>query len=206
MTHLEIAALVATYALAVTRLLKVTQPLWAKLPRWLQLTLPALLITLPQLAGAAGLVETKLDLVEAIGQAVVAVMIAAGGQAGSAAKTAAVLLFLSLSAPACAGSLETARTSGQRDRKVGAMAAPAGTPERCAELDDRHSLYGGVSATAAALAGVSGLSTIPLDDPDQRDLRTGVAAAGVGMAALAAGALFVSQQAATSWGRECASR
>lgn len=102
MTTLEIAALVATYALAVTRLLKPTQPLWSRLPRWAQLVLPALLVSLPQLAGALGLVETQLELVEAIFQAIVAVAIAAGGQTGSAAKTAALLLFLSFGASACA--------------------------------------------------------------------------------------------------------
>jgi hypothetical protein len=140
MTHLEIAAMVATYALATTRLLKVTQPVWDKLPRMAQLVLPALLITLPQLGGALGLVETKLDLVEAIGQAVVAVLIASGGREGSAAKTAGMLLLLSFGSTACS-SLREGERVGPFVGQAWRVDCAADTPESLHERYEYENPY-----------------------------------------------------------------
>lgn len=106
----------------------------------------------------------------------------------------------------CAGSLESARKSGTSERKLGTMAAPAGTPERCATLDDRRTFWGAAAKGSAVLAGGSGVSSIVLDDPDQKDLRTGVAIAGVAMAAIAAGSMFVAEASGDAWARECASQ
>lgn len=113
------------------------------------------------------------------------------------------IMALGLSSTACSGSLEQNRAAGANDRKFGLTAAGAGTPERRQTLDSRRAFYGGAGKVAATLAGVSGLSVIPLDDHDQRDLRVGVAAAGVAAAAVAAGAMFVAEAAGESFVREC---
>lgn len=96
----------------------------------------------------------------------------------------------------CAGSLERARSQP----KLGASSA---TAERCIALDDRRAFFGAAGKTLAILGGASGLSTIATDD---ERLETGLAIGSMGAAALAAGAVFVSEQAGTSWSRECATR
>lgn len=103
----------------------------------------------------------------------------------------------------CAGSLEQSRVAGQNERRAGTLAAPAGTPERCSTLDDRRQFAGMIGKSAAVLGGAAGLATIPTDDPDQRDLRTGLAIGGAAAAAVAAGAMFVAEGAGESWAREC---
>ena len=59
---------VATYAaagcVAVSRLMTTFQPLWNKLPRWLAVAMPVLVTALPQVAAAAGLVTTNVDLTQ----------------------------------------------------------------------------------------------------------------------------------------------
>jgi len=67
MTPLEIAATAAAYLLAFARLLDVARPLWAwvKWP-WAQPLLPILIVALPQMAGAFGAIETRMDLTFAI--------------------------------------------------------------------------------------------------------------------------------------------
>lgn len=64
MTTLEIAALIAAAALALTRLLKTAKPLWDYLPDFLQPLPPILVAWLPQLAEIAGQATTKLDLAD----------------------------------------------------------------------------------------------------------------------------------------------
>lgn len=114
------------------------------------------------------------------------------------------LLLLALCLTGCAGSLEESRVAGQNQRKAGAMAAPAGTPERCSTLDDRRQLAGAVGKGAAVLAGAAGLAMIPANDPDQRDLRVGLAIGSAASAAIAAGAMFVAEASGETWARECA--
>lgn len=58
----DVAATVAAVSLAATRLLSTAQPLWAKLPRFLAVVCPVLVLSLPQIAQAAGLVHTDVDL------------------------------------------------------------------------------------------------------------------------------------------------
>jgi hypothetical protein len=126
--------------------------------------------------------------------------------------TAACIILLAAAFTACAsltgcaGSLEESRTAGMNARRAGAADAKASSPERCQALDNRHQLAGMVGKGAAVLAGASGLAAIPVDDPDQRGLRAGLAIGSVTAAAVAAGALFVSEAAADSWARECASQ
>ena len=77
-------------------------------------------------------------------------------------------------------------------------AAPA-TPARCAQLDDRAILWGGIGGASAALAGASGLSTVATDD---RALRTSLAVSSVVMGAVAAGAAYVSRSSSERWASE----
>lgn len=79
--------------------------------------------------------------------------------------------------------------------------ANAAQPDRCVQLDDRRMWTGAVAKGSAALAGVSGLATIPLEEGPAQ---TGVAIGGVVAAAVAAGAVYVSEGAGESWSRECA--
>jgi hypothetical protein len=66
LTPIEIAADVVAGLLAASKLVSVVQPLWAKLPRWAAVVLPVLVMDLPQVAGAFGLVKTGTDLTMAI--------------------------------------------------------------------------------------------------------------------------------------------
>lgn len=117
-----------------------------------------------------------------------------GGGGGSAA----VLFLLAFSTETvitgCAGSFE--ENSG--------IVRVGGSPDvasRCAELDDRHAIAGGIGKGAAVGAGAAGLATIPAKD--KPDLQTGLAIGSVGLGVVSAGALFISDAASTSWAREC---
>jgi uncharacterized membrane protein YjjP (DUF1212 family) len=66
LTPVEIAADVAAGVLAASKLVTAVQPLWAKLPKWLAVVLPVLVMDLPQVAAAFGLVQTNVDLTMAI--------------------------------------------------------------------------------------------------------------------------------------------
>lgn len=116
----------------------------------------------------------------------------ASGRARYAAGVKTVLI-LALALTGCAGSFEVARAP----KRVGAAQPPS---ERCIELDDRHAFWGGSSKFSAALAGASGLSTIPIED---ERARIGLAAGSAVAAAIAVGADFISDSAGESWAREC---
>jgi hypothetical protein len=66
MTPIEIATLVAAYALALARLLGAARPLYAWLPEKLQPVVPAFIAVLPAIAAQFELVQTKLDFTEAV--------------------------------------------------------------------------------------------------------------------------------------------
>lgn len=66
MSVLELAAIIAGYALAAMRVMNAARWSWAFLPPVAQVLLPAIVTALPALASALGGVETKLDIVEAI--------------------------------------------------------------------------------------------------------------------------------------------
>src|SRR4051812_25194450 len=102
MTTLEIAALLAGYALALCRLLNAAKALWSWLPSKLQPLLPALITVLPMLAAQLGVAHTKLDISEALLLAFGALTTAVRGELPVPA-VALVLLFLGVtSLPACA--------------------------------------------------------------------------------------------------------
>ena len=113
-------------------------------------------------------------------------------------------LLLALTLVGCAGSFGEARQAGRSAHELGA-AAPTATPERCASLDDRRITYGAIAKASAVLAGASGVSTVPIGDDDEAHERAQIAVAGVGVgfAAIAAGAMFISEGAGESWVREC---
>lgn len=113
------------------------------------------------------------------------------------------ILLLAICLSGCAGSLEQSRAVGQNERRLGAVAAPAGTPERCAELDDRAAFWGGGAKVGAALASGAGLSSVAVDGDDRRDLKTGLQIGAVVAAAAAAGAFVIAESATRSWAREC---
>ena len=66
MTPIEIATLVAAYALALARLLGAARPLYDWLPEKVQPVVPALIVVLPAIAAQFELVQTKLDFAEAV--------------------------------------------------------------------------------------------------------------------------------------------
>jgi hypothetical protein len=63
---LDIASMIAAGSLAVSKIITAAQPLWAKLPRWLAVALPVLVLDLPQVAAAFGLVQTGTSITTAI--------------------------------------------------------------------------------------------------------------------------------------------
>jgi hypothetical protein len=108
-----------------------------------------------------------------------------------------VAAFLSFG---CAGSFE--ETRGQV--KVGA--APTATivavdPGYCRGLDSQHRAWGGVAKGSGAVAAGLGAGLIPSDE--SKELRIGLAAGAIGAGALAATSVFVSEDAASSYVRDC---
>jgi len=113
------------------------------------------------------------------------------------------VVTLVLATVGCAGSLERARADGAVLAAGVDRAAPeaeAARVDRCERLDRQHRTWGAVAKGVAVLAGASGLSTLPVDDPEaQTALAIGAVAAG----AAAAGAVALSEGAAASWARDC---
>ena len=62
MTPVDVAATVGAVCLAGSRLISALKPFWDKLPRPLTVIAPVLVLALPQVADAAGLVHTDVDL------------------------------------------------------------------------------------------------------------------------------------------------
>jgi hypothetical protein len=107
------------------------------------------------------------------------------------------LVLLALLSFGCAGSFDEARSP---HFKLGA--APP-LSERCQSLDSTHRTWGAVAKGSGFLAGVSGLGAIP--DTSQ-ELRIGLAVGAVTMGAVAVTSVFVSEDAASSFVRECTSQ
>lgn len=112
MSVLELAAMLAAYALATARLLNAAKPLWSWVPTKLQPLLPALLTVLPALGAQLGMVHTKLDLTETLIMALGALMTAVRGQHPVPGPVLA-LVFLGFIGvlPGCAGWKPVARTA-----------------------------------------------------------------------------------------------
>lgn len=80
LSPVEIGADLAAGLLAASKLLSVAQPLWDKLPKWLAVAIPVLIVCLPQVASAAGLVQTSGDLLQ-VGITAVALLLPGIAQA-----------------------------------------------------------------------------------------------------------------------------
>lgn len=110
--------------------------------------------------------------------------------------TFVAILATALSA-GCAGSLDSARTGGLELRLTPTKVQPS---PYCVSLDERHALFGGVAKGAAILAGAAGLASLPVDDDAVRlSLAIGALAAG----SVAASSVFVAENAADRWARDC---
>lgn len=63
LSPIEIGAAIAAGVLAASKLVTAAQGLWDKLPRPLAVVMPVLVLALPQVAAAAGLIKVEGDLV-----------------------------------------------------------------------------------------------------------------------------------------------
>jgi len=97
----------------------------------------------------------------------------------------------------CAASFEESKLAGLDPQKR--MSAPPPSA-RCMSLDNQHRVWGAVGKGTAVLAGAEGLSTIVTDN---EKLQTGLAIGALATGAISATAVYVSEDAATSWAREC---
>lgn len=102
-------------------------------------------------------------------------------------------LALAFALSGCAGSFEEARAPHIK------LGAPP-LSERCQSLDSMHRTWGAGAKGSGFLAGMSGLATIP---DESKEARIGLAAGAVAMGAVAVTSVFVSEDAATSFVREC---
>jgi hypothetical protein len=102
---------------------------------------------------------------------------------------------LALVLTGCAGSFEEARLV----RHGNVAAAPPS--QRCVSLDSQHRAWGAVAKGAAFASGASGLATIPVRSDAARDaLAVGSVIAGI----TAATSVYVAEDTAAAWARECA--
>ena len=97
----------------------------------------------------------------------------------------------------CAGSFEESRLAGL-DPQARAAAAPRS--ERCMSLDDAHRTWGAIGKGTAVLAGAEGVATWPVKSDDAK---IGLAIGAGVTAAVAATAVYVSEDYGTTWAREC---
>lgn len=63
MTPVEIAALVVSVLLTVTRFVEASKPLWGRLPKWAAVLLPAVIAVAPPIVDLLRSVRTTSDLV-----------------------------------------------------------------------------------------------------------------------------------------------
>ena len=117
------------------------------------------------------------------------------------------LLLLVILLPGCAGSLQAAKLDGAPARSTALKAAPdaVAVTTRCQALDSSRTTWGGIAKVSAALAGGSGIASIPLDDGkrDEHRLKLGFEVGAVAFAAAAAGAFYVAEAKGETWAREC---
>lgn len=101
MTAIELSAMILGYLIALRRLLGAARPiLFGLLPDKAQPYVAAVLVVLPSLADALGLVQSNLDLAEALLHAATAFFVAVRGSAKGAAGLL-LFIFAGLSASAC---------------------------------------------------------------------------------------------------------
>ena len=103
------------------------------------------------------------------------------------------LLFFGILSMGCSASFEESRLVSPQ---VGATA----DRQRCEELDDRRTLWGGIAKGSAIVAGSAGLAAVPVTS---HKAEVGLAAGSVAAAALGAAAVYVSESAGDRWVEEC---
>jgi hypothetical protein len=101
------------------------------------------------------------------------------------------LLFLAILAilPGCTAQLQRPAT--------------AVTSYDCAALDHDHRTWGAVAKFSGALSGTGALATLPMSD-EQKTLRISVAVAAALLGALTPAAIYIEQDAASTWAKKCA--
>lgn len=97
----------------------------------------------------------------------------------------------------CAGTFEEARLAGA---KAPTAATSPSDVSYCRELDSSRTTWGAVAKGSAALAGASGLATLPVDSERGR-LALGGATLAVG--AVSVVAVYVSEAQGAAWVRDC---
>ncbi len=112
--------------------------------------------------------------------------------------TLLVVLLGALTLSGCATTFEEARLAGA---PAAAPAAPSPADVAyCRELDSSRTTWGAVAKGSAALAGASGLATLPVDSERGR-LALGGATLAVG--AVSVVAVYVSEAQGAAWVRDC---
>jgi hypothetical protein len=106
------------------------------------------------------------------------------------------ILLIGLLALGCAGSFEEAKGAAP----IGSAAAPAPDPAYCRGLDSEHRVWGGIAKGAGAVAAGLGAGLIP---DESKDLRIGLAAGAIGAGAIAATSVFISEDAAVAYVKDC---
>jgi hypothetical protein len=109
--------------------------------------------------------------------------------------TGAIVLFVALLS-GCAGSFEEAKVAGHSER-FGASPNPTAY---CRSLDSQHRVGGLFGKGFAVAGGSAGAATLAKED---KDWRIGMAITSMASAVIAAGAIFYSEDAASSWSRDC---
>lgn len=72
----------------------------------------------------------------------------------------------------------------------------------CIQLDKDHRIWGALAKFSGALAGTGGLATLPIPE-DQKTARVSVGISAAVMGAFAAAAVYVEQDAASTWAKQC---
>lgn len=107
--------------------------------------------------------------------------------------------------PDCAVSLQSAHSARVSEIHMAATsggATPTADRSRCDSLDNQHRTWGALAEFASVLAGTGGIMTLPIAD-DQKTLRAVDVSAALVLGAFAATAVFVQQDTAATWAREC---
>lgn len=83
--------------------------------------------------------------------------------------------------------------------------APFVPSDRCTSLDSEHRTWGAIAKFGGVVAGAGGIATLPIDS-DKKELRATVAISALAIGALAAAAVYIEQDAASSYARDCADK
>jgi len=110
-----------------------------------------------------------------------------------------LLVLLAASVSGCAGSFEEIRVLRPSLETAGQMRIRL-LDERCVSLDNQHRYWGAVGKGTALLAGAEGVATWPAHSADAQ---IGLAVGAGVSAAVAATALYISEDAGDAWVREC---